>query len=245
MSRMSKPRKRMTGMQHMSCMLLISSATCAAAPAAAWPQVALPPGAQTFDVGQQLLVNGLPMQVKGFLSPEPAARLVDWFRASLGSPLVENRRGLGTILGRAEGTYYLTVQIEPAGSGARGLVALTDVPRMMASHGETRAEEARWQARLPAGMRILSLVRALDGGRTSEHLVLQSTGPLASSRHAVTRLFQHDGYTPGRIVISPAPPGATLYFQAPGREAMAVLTGGDAGLTGIVLSIAGRTRVLR
>ena len=229
----------MTWLLLMSCMLLITTATCAAAPATAWPQVALPPGVQTFNVGQQLLVNGLPMQVRGFLSPEPAARLVDWFRASLGSPLVEDRRGAATILGRPQGAYYLTVQIEPAGSGARGLVALTDVQGRMANRGEARAQEARWQALLPAGMRILSLVRALDGGRMSEHLVLESTEPLAASRHAIARLLQHDGYTPGRVVASATPPGATLYFQAPGREAMAVLTRSDERLTGIVLSMAG------
>jgi hypothetical protein len=237
-SRVSMSRVLMTWVLQMTCMLLVAAAAGAAAPATAWPHVALPPGVQIFDVGQQLQVNGLPMQVRGFLSPEPAARLVDWFRASLGSPLVENRRGAATILGRPQGAYYLTVQIEPAGSGARGLVALTDVPRMMASHGETRAEEARWQARLPAGMRILSLVRAFDDGRMSEHLVLESAEPLAASRHALTRLLQQDGYTPGRVVASAAPPGATLYFQAPGREAMAVLTRSDDRLTSIVLSIA-------
>jgi hypothetical protein len=235
---LSMPGVLRTWMPQMTCMLLMAAATCAAAPAAAWPHVALPPGAQTFDVGRQLLVNGLPMQVRGFLSHEPAARLVDWFRASLGSPLLEDRRGLTTILGRAEGAYYLTVQIEPAGSGARGLVALTDVPGMMAGRSEARAQEARLQALLPAGMRILSLVRAFDDGRMSEHLVLESAESLAAARQALIRVFRHDGYTPGRVVASAAPPGATLYFQAPGREAMAILTRSDDRLTGIVLSIA-------
>jgi hypothetical protein len=231
-------RVPMSRVLQMTCMLLVAAAAGAAAPATAWPHVALPPGVQIFDVGQQLQVNGLAMQVRGFLSPEPAARLVDWFRTSLGNPLVENRRGAATILGRPQGAYYLTVQIEPAGSGARGLVALTDVQGMMAGRSEARAQEARWQALLPAGMRILSLVRALDDGRMSEHLVLESAEPLAASRHALTRLLQQDGYTPGRVVASAAPPGATLYFQAPGREAMAVLARSDDRLTSIVLSIA-------
>jgi hypothetical protein len=94
------------------------------------------------------------------------------------------------------------------------------------------------QALLPAGMRILSLVRAFDDGRMSEHLVLESAESLAAARQALTRVFRHDGYTPGRVVASAAPPGATLYFQAPGREAMAILTRSDDRLTGIVLSIA-------
>lgn len=211
----------------------------AAAPATPWPEVALPPGVQTFDVGQQMEINGLPMRVRGFLSPDPAAWLIDWFRASLGKPLVESRRGASTILGRVEGGYYLTVQIDPAGRGARGLVALSDVPAMLSSHGAARMQDARWQARLPAGMRVLSRVSAPDDGRLSEHLVLESVEPLAACRQALTRLFQQDGYTPGRVVLNPMPESATLYFQAPGREAMAVLTRSDERQTIIVLSIAG------
>ena len=238
MSRVPMSRVLMTWMLQMSFMLLMAAAACTAAPATAWPEVALPPGAQTFDVGRQLQINGLAMRVRGFLSPEPAARLVDWFRASLGQPLVEDRRGAATILGRPQGAFYLTVQIEPAGSGARGLVALSDVPRMPAGRSEAHAQEARWHARLPAGMRILNLVRATDGGRMSEHLVLECAESLAASRQALTRLLQHEGYTPGRIVASAAPPGAALYFHAPGREAMAVFTRSDERVTGIVLSIA-------
>lgn len=215
----------------------------AAAPATTWPEVTLPPGVQTFDVGQQMEINGLPMRIQGFLSSDPPAWLVDWFRASLGKPLVESRRGAITILGRVVGRYYLTVQIDPAGRGARGLVALSDVPAMLAGHGEARMQDARWQARLPAGMRVLSRVSALDDGRLSEHLVLESTEPLAACRQALTRLLQRDGYTPGRVVLSPMPEGATLYFQAPGREAMAVLMRSDERQTSIVLSIAGRAGV--
>jgi hypothetical protein len=203
-----------------------------------WPEVALPPGLQTVDVGRQMTVDGMPMRVRGFLSPEPADRLAALFRASLGSPLVESRHGAKTILGRAQGNNYLTVQIEPAGSGARGLIALTDVAGMIAGAADKRAERAQWQARLPAGMRIMRLLHAHDAGRASQHLVLESPQALAASRDALTTLLRQDGYTPGRIVASSAPPGEVLYFQGPGRDAMAVLTRNGDGATGIVLSIA-------
>ena len=66
--------------------------------------------------------------------------------------------------------------------------------------------------------------------------MLESLHPLAYSRHALTSLLRQDGYTPGRIAPSTTPPGETLYFQAPGRVAMAVLTRNDDGATAIVLS---------
>lgn len=204
----------------------------------AWPEVALPPGLQTVDVGQQMTIDGMPMRVRGFLSPEPPDRLAALFRASLGSPLVESRHGAKTILGRVQGAHYLTVQIEPAGSGARGLIALTDIAGMMAGAADNHAERAQWQARLPAGVRIMRLTRAHDAGRASQHLVLESPQSLPASRDALTTLLRQDGYMPGRVVASSAPPGEVLYFQAPGRDAMAVLTRNGDGATGIVLSIA-------
>jgi hypothetical protein len=221
-------------------LMTIWAVTCAAAPAAAWPEVALPAGVRTFDAGPPMEVNGLPIRVRGFLSPEPPARLADWFRASLGQPLVESRHGASILLGRVEGGYYLTVQIDPAGSGARGLVALSDAAGMLGGGSEARERDTRRQARLPAGMRLLNLVRARDGDRLSEHLVLESDAPLAACQQALTRLLRQEGYTPGRVVVSPAPESAILHFQAPGREAMAVLTHGGERQTSIVLSTAGR-----
>ena len=110
------------------CFLASGALLAASAAASGWPEVKLPPAVQRFDVGQHMTVNGLPMRVRGFLSPESPATLAAWFRASLGSPLVESRHNGKTILGRPQGAYYLTVQIEPAGSGTRGLVAHTAVP---------------------------------------------------------------------------------------------------------------------
>ena len=222
-------------------LLLAFAMALAAVPAAhagqAWPDVALPPGLQIVDVGQQTSIDGMSMRVRGFVSPEPPDRLASLFRASLGSPLVESRHGAKTILGRSQGDFYLTVQIEPAGSGARGLIALTDVASMMAGAADTRAERAQWQARLPEGVRIMRLTRALDAGRVSQHVVLESPQSLSASRDALTTLLRREGYTPGRVVASNAPPGEVLYFQGPGREVMAVLTRNDTGATGIVLSI--------
>ncbi|HEX8887364.1 MAG TPA: hypothetical protein VF797_23035, partial [Noviherbaspirillum sp.] len=87
-----------------------------------WREVRLPPGAQGFSLGGILSANGMPMQVQGFLSKQSATEIIAWFRASLGMPLVENHVGASTVLGRAQGSQYLTVQIEPAGSGSRGLI---------------------------------------------------------------------------------------------------------------------------
>jgi hypothetical protein len=219
--------------------LLLSAAAGAASAATAdgWPALPLPAGAQVVDVGAALRINGLPMQVRGFLSPERVPDLVAWFRASLGSPLVTSEHGNKIILGQVRGGYYLTVQLEAAGSGTRGLVAQADAQTMMAG-GLPPVDDVRWHGRLPAGARILSLVqsRSPDGARQLQHLVLQSHGALIESGNALTRMLGNDGYLPARSVSRSSPPGLVLHFQGPGREAMAVLTEDADGMTSTVLS---------
>jgi hypothetical protein len=214
---------------------LLSAQACAAS-VAGWPE--LPAGAQVVDVGGAMRINGLPVQVRAFLSPQPVADLAVWFRSRLGSSPVASQHGGKTMLGQASDDRYLTVQLEAAGSGARGLIAQADVAALMAGRIAAAADQARWQARLPAGMRILGLVesRSPDGGRRLQHLVLQSRGPLADSGAALARMLAIDGYGPARSAAAGSPPGLVLHFQKPGGDAMAVLTRNADGTNSTVLS---------
>jgi hypothetical protein len=201
-----------------------------------WPELPMPPGAQSVDIGQAMRINGLPVQVRGFLSAEPVSQIATWFHMRLGNPLVTSRHDSKTLLGQARDGYYLTVQLETAGSGTRGLIAQTDVRGMMAGRNAGSAADASWQARLPAGTRLLSLVEARDGARRSQQVVLQSRQPLADSGDALIRLLGTDGYRPSRSVSGNSPPGLVLHFQGPGREAMAVLIHNPDGTTSTVLT---------
>lgn len=227
-----KPLRSCTGRLPM---LLVSLVTGAAL-AAGWPALPVPQGAQAVNVGQAMSINGLPVQMRGFLSPQPVSELTTWFQTRLGSPLVISHHGGKTILGQARDGYYLTVQLETVGGGTRGLTAQTDVRAMMAGRDASLAADAGWQSRLPAGMRILSLVEARDGARRSQHLVLRSHEALANSSEALTRLLAMDRYTPGGSVASSSPPGLILHFHGPGREATAVVTRDIDGTTSTVLS---------
>jgi hypothetical protein len=128
------------------------------------------------------------------------------------------------------------VQLESAGSGTRGLVAQADVRSLMAGRNAALAADAGWQARLPAGTRILSLVEARDGARRSQQLVLQSRLSLADSGAALARLLGADGYMPSGSVPGSSRPGLVLHFQGPGRVAMAVLIHNADGTTSTVLN---------
>jgi hypothetical protein len=217
-------------------LLALAGFVTPAASVTQWPEVGLPPGAQGFSLDGSMSAGGMRMQVHGFLSHQPAPAVIAWFRASLGQPLVENQLGTSTVFGRAQGSRYLTVQIEPAGSGSRGLIAQTGVPALASDREAEHALQARWLARLPPDMRLQTLIRGHDGGRHYQYLVLESPHAPGLSRHAISSLMQRDGYLLEREVQAMSPPSYTLYFRGAAREATAVILAHANGSSAIVLN---------
>lgn len=221
--------------------LLIATAVRASAP---WPAIDLPSDSRSFDVGPQLEVNGLPMRIRGFLSPAAPSQLAGWFRRQLGEPLVENTLAHMHVLGRLQGEHYLTVQLEPAGRGTRGLVAVTHLRAAHDRRADSRAASERWLARLPAGSQLVSEVSGNDHGRVSRQMLFRNAHDAALNAARVRALLAGEGYaferevdtTSARAPASAAPQGRTLYFRAPGREAMATVFRDSAGDSVIVLN---------
>lgn len=206
------------------CLLLVASLFgTAAAAEEGWPVPHLPDGLQTFAIGQQMTVNGLPMRLRGFVSPRAVDDLLPAMRASLGQPLVEDSRGAKHVLGRAEGNYYITVQVEASQSGSRGTVAVTDLGAASKGHQAHRINTARWLDRLPAGSTLASDLSADDANRKAQHLVFVNRHGASRNREGLVTLMKSDGYALEREEADAIAGVGTLYFTAPGKEAMAVI----------------------
>jgi hypothetical protein len=223
--------------------LCASTTVCAATP---WPSPALPSGLETFPIADQLTVNDLPMRLKGFISPHRPAELLDAFRRSLGQPLVESTVAGKQVLGRAEGEFYVTVHIEAAGAGSKGIVAVTDLAAMVRDHAQGQGAKARWLDRLPAGSSMSSQMTSQENGRQARHMVILNRHDETVNRDALLRLMSADGFqfereigvdaASQRSLPSQLAEARTLYFKSPGKEAMAVISrNGDQ--TSIVLNM--------
>lgn len=139
--------------------------------ARAWPNVMLPAHLVTFEIAENITLNAMPMQLKGFVSSLKPAKLADDFRISLKQPLIENRLGNTLILGREQGEHYLLVQIEPAGDGSRGIMALTDMNAAPHAVASLHLSRDRWLSFMPTGTRLISLMTSQDNNKISHHLV--------------------------------------------------------------------------
>lgn len=212
-----------------------------------WPTIALPQTVTSFDVGRHVTVNGMPMRMQGFVSSMNSAELAKWFRQSMGKPLVENTLASKLILGRNQGDYYLTVQLEPTVAGARGVASVTDLKTANDNRAAFQQQTENWLARFPAGSRLLSQMSSEDAGKLSTHLLVTNLQSETLNYERLKSLMRSDGFeiereSQANEKVSAQLPanlanGKTLIFKGPGKEAVATIYRDKTGQTAIVLNI--------
>lgn len=211
-----------------------------------WPSVALPDHVNAYKIGEQMTVNGMPMRMQGFLSGGKVNELAQWFRQSMGKPLMENTLGSKLILGRAEGEHYVSVQLEATPQGTRGLIAVTQLQTAFDNRAETAAARDRLLARMPANTHLRSRMTSNDAGKVATFVVMDNAYNEELNRDRLITLLQDDGLHLERET-SPANSGEKnlpanmansriLFFKAPNKEAIAVIHRDGAGRSTIVLN---------
>ncbi|GAB3427965.1 hypothetical protein NX773_00625 [Massilia solisilvae] len=210
---------------------------------APWPQVRVPQQVETFDIGQEVVVNGTPVRMRGFVSSVSPAALTASFRQVLGEPLMEDRRGNTLVLGRGEGRYYMTVQLDPAGFGTRGVIAVTRPP--IDQHEPADAAARRLLSALPPGSTLASHTSSIDGGTRAEHDAVINSHSIGVNSEYVQRMLRANGFSfereagPSKAIHARthlAPDARTLFFKRPGAEATAVLFSDASGKSVIVMN---------
>ena len=230
----------------MSVVALLPACSCAGE----WPSVALPDDVQAFGVGEQLIVNGTSMRLRVFVSPRPASELAAWFHHSIGEPMVESRTQGKLVLGRKQGDYYETVQLEAAGGGTRGTVAVTSLKSAQENAHKTRSSLEHWLSRLPAGTRVATDLASRDGDRQSFYVVFVNAQTETVNRDHLVSLMADEGY---RLEHEARPPdelnpeagGPTLFFKGEGKEAMANIVRRADGRSAVVLNTVTRLEGIR
>ena len=229
--------------------IALALAVACAAAETAWPNVAVPKEARRFAIAEQMTVNGLPMRLQGFVSMATLPQVAQWFRDSLGKPLVENTLGNKLILGRSQGDYYILIQLETIGSasdgGTRGLVAVSQLRTAYDNRTATRAATERLLSHLPSGSRLMSQMASTDGDKQASYVVISNSYNEDLNRDRLASMLRDDGFILEREAqaVSDTQPlpasarnGRTLFFKGPGKEAMAVIVRDEAGRTTVVLN---------
>jgi hypothetical protein len=211
-----------------------------------WPDLKLPQSLQLFSAGQNVVMNGLPMRMHGFVSTQSPAALSRSVEESLGKPLVVNKLGQQIILGRAQGSHYISIQIEPASGGSRGVVAVSDLQTALSNKDVTAQEKSYWVQQLPAGTTLSSHIKSLDGVKQSQQLIYSNSLDESFNRDRLKAILKADGLAFERETLvdeqaykktATAIQGRVLFFKGTNKEAMATLHRQADGLSTIVLNI--------
>jgi len=96
------------------------------------------------------------MRIIGFTSSLPQAEAIAAFKSRLGPMLVETQTPGGQVLGRAQGEFYVTVQVAPVGRQSRGVIAVTRPAQSYAQSDIAKRDIQASIALLPSGTRVVN-----------------------------------------------------------------------------------------
>lgn len=208
---------------------------------AQWPQVPLPKQVEVFKVGNEMVVNGMPIRMQGFVSHAAPAELAASMRQLLGQPLMEDRRGTTLVLGRGEGAYYITVQISPLGAGTRALIAVTKPP--VSDQPAGAAAERHLLSAFPPGSTLTGRTSSIDGRAHADEAAIVNSHSIDINTEHVKRMMHADGFTLEREARPKqgSRPGMsagarTMFFKRAGAEVVAVVACNESGNSVIVLN---------
>lgn len=210
----------------------------------AWPKIPLPDHVDMFEVGKEIVVNGMPMRVQGFVAQATPAEVAASMRKLLGSPLVEDHLGATLVLGRSQGLHYITVQLAPLGTGTRALIAITTPSANMQDQANAVADR-RLLAALPAGSTLVNHTSSVDGAVRAEQTAVVNSHGIDINGKYLKRMLHAEGFTLEREAR--AMPGAQgykstlrdtrmMFFKRAGTEAVAVIARDDKGQSVVVLN---------
>lgn len=217
----------------------------AAALAETWPHVKAAPGATLQWVAQEMVHNGIPMQIQTFHANTPPREVIAFYRqewsARGGRSPVENTSGEWQIIGQRQGDYYITVQAR-AGGGAKsqGYIAVTQLSTL------GKRAHSPSVAAFPSlgGTQIISQSQANDGGKKSITLVLRNGFSIESNSGFYRATLSGEGWTLLQDFdpASQGVAGRVMYFERNGESCHISMSNTDDGFTVIAVNQAQMTR---
>lgn len=221
------------------------------AQAQTWPIVPVPEGSRVSTLGQSMRVNGMPMRITDFETDKSVDQTTQWFKAKLGSPLMDNTSGQKRILGRAQDGYYITIQLHDADPSAygtsrtQGLISVSNLVQTLREKEDTQRQKQRLEKNFPEGTRLLSVTQSDDEDKTALHMMATNNRSLLENVKYLSRTLASQGYqletSSASTKANPMPQAETareaLFFRAPGKEASVLIAYDKQGQTAIVLNI--------
>lgn len=164
-------------------------AALSAAAAAGWQDT--PDSLALAPLGDGMVVNGTPMQMRRFNTALPAAELLqqvqeNWERGHVRGSVTRSQVAGWTVLNQALGAEHRSFQVRPSAAGLEGVVALTS-PQLR--------REPVLAVPLPAAMTAVSVIDSTDQGKLSQQVIALSSRSVEASAQALEAALRARGWT--------------------------------------------------
>ncbi|MGV7209613.1 hypothetical protein ACLB1G_17350 [Oxalobacteraceae bacterium A2-2] len=155
-------------------------------------------------LGDSMVVNGTPMQLRRFSTTQPAEQLLQqvqsaWERGRVRGSVTRSQVGDWTVLNQTLGPEHRSFQVRPSGAGLEGVVALTS-PQL--------ARPPTLAVPLPAAMTAVSVIDSTDQGKLSQQVIAFSSRSVEASAQALEAALKARGWT--RHVMQTSADGVLL-----------------------------------
>jgi hypothetical protein len=202
-----------------------------------WPQLKGPPNAHVVWVADDMVQNGVPMQIKQFSSrmrPEDVIRFYqsEWDDGSQRKPVL-NKLGEWTIIGKQFSEYYVTVQVKPGQSGgSEGFLGASKLPAGIKSKTTTDFP-------MLANSKLLSKTDSIDLTADANTIMLSNNYSVQSNTGFYESKMPERGWTLTRKDRVPGKGGyaSFLYFQDDNRACTIVINQSRIGESLIVANV--------
>jgi hypothetical protein len=182
-----------------------------------WPTIQWPAAAGRFSIANTLAVQGVPMQLHGFISPLSPHELIAHLQKNYGDQLVKTQQTTDTVLlGKQEGNgFFLNFRIKPAAnsSGSQGEVSVAPLAPVPAYAQQFARDQRWWNRHLPYGYRLLQHQVSLDPKQQALYLVIHASASVADMRRVLMRALTHQGLQPGAGGQDSKTDSGPIYFN--------------------------------
>lgn len=171
-----------------------------------WPDVPLPEGAQGEWVSRHMVYNGLNMRASRFTVAAKADAVEAFYRQAWKGEVVRNTLGRKTILGRADGDHFITVELTAKGSGTQGQIGIMEMAKPKGTPGNGFAK-------MP-GTRVYEDIVYLDTPQRSRSLNMHNRNSPYQNERFYARELAARGYVrePGSMACESSSAMCISYF---------------------------------
>lgn len=203
---------------------------------ASWPVIEPPPGANVEWVGDDMKLNGVPMQIRRFTSSMTVAEIMAFYRVRWKERIspVENTVGEWSVIGRQSGDFYLTVQVKQSDrGGSEGLLGVSRLPAFASGSGPT------FDARFPKmeGTEVVSDMDSNDKGKLGKTLILKNDYSVQSNASYYQSVLPAQGWKRNESYGGMRGDKHLLYFQRREEAANIVIAPHPDRGTAIVINV--------